>query len=113
MLRALLVAASVTLVSPAIAAECRPAEPVVGALQRMKAIQMTYDGDAVGRAEQIYAAIPPAGAVSGADHVIVAELPAGSLVLLLLQRTSVCATLMIPDPRVAQMAKEFILGIAT
>jgi hypothetical protein len=96
--------ASVALASPAVAAECHPAEPVLWALQRMKATQMTTAMQSVARRSRT---------VPDADHVVVAELPAGSLVLMLVQRTSVCATLMIRDPRTARRAKDFIVGPAS
>src|SRR5262249_27273449 len=111
MLRAMLAVATVAFATPAIAEECQPAAPVFGALQQLRATRMTYDGDAVQRAVRLFAGMPPAGDAPEADHLVVAELPSGSVVLLLLKGTGVCATLMIPDPRMAQLAKEAILGI--
>jgi hypothetical protein len=111
MLRALVLAATVAIASPAIAAECRPTETVLLHLAALKATHATYDGDAVKRAGLIYASLPPAGAQPEADHLIVAELPTGSVMLLFLHGDNVCATMMIPDTRTAALAKIFILGI--
>jgi hypothetical protein len=113
MLRAILAAATLALVSPATAEECRPADRVVGILHTMNASHAIYDGDAVARAARIYAAMPPAGTAPAADHLLIADLPSGSMMLLLLRGPQVCATLMVPDPRTARIAKQFILGIET
>src|SRR4051812_39895321 len=107
MLRAIMAAASLALASPAVADECRPAERIFGLLDSMKAAHAIYDGDALQRAVRIYAAMPPASTAPAADHLLVADLPSGSMMLLLLKGPQVCATLMVPDPRTARMARQF------
>jgi hypothetical protein len=111
MLRTLMVAAALAVASPALAEDCRTAESVLSSLEQLRATHAIYDGDAVERAAQIYAAMPPAGPAPDADHVMVAELPTGSLMLLFMHDANVCATMMIPDTRTAALAKAFILGI--
>ena len=111
MLRALVLAATVAIASPAVAAECRPTQTVLHHLAALNATHATYDGDAVKRAGLIYASLPPVGAEPQADHLIVAELPTGSVMLLFLHGGNVCATMMIPDTRTAALAQIFILGI--
>ena len=111
MLRALVLAATVAIASPAVAEQCRPTEMVLLRLASMNATHSIYDGDAVKRAGRIYAALPPVGAEPEADHLIVAELPTGSVLLFFLHGENVCVTMMIPDTRAAAMAKQFILGL--
>jgi hypothetical protein len=111
MLRATLVAAMLAIASPALSEECRPTSLVLSRLAEMRATHVMYDGDAVRRAVRIYAAMPPAGPEPQADHIIVADLPTGTVMLLFQNGARICATMIISDTRTAAMAKQFILGI--
>jgi len=111
MLRTIMVIAGILTAVPALADECRPSGAVLTRLDNLNAKHAVYDGDALKRAGRIYAAMPPMSAEPAADHLIVADLPTGSVVLLFLTGSDVCATMMIPDTRAAALAKEFILGL--
>jgi hypothetical protein len=111
MLRNLVIAATMVIASPSVAQECRPSEAVLPTLERLNATHAIYEGEAVRRAVKIYAAMPPVGPEPVADHIILAELPTGSVVLLFIRDAMICATMTIPDTRAAAMAKAFIIGV--
>lgn len=121
MLRGLLLTACLAVAAPAVTApalaaphmgrtQCVTLEAMIGRLDNLRANHVVYEGDAVQRAERIYAATPPISTKLGADHLIMADLPNGAMALMFVRGTDICATMLISDTKIAEKAKTFIIG---